>query len=230
MPPLIKRELEAYYKWAAQDGGYDQLDVIPNLVIEIIDTTMSSERIEEYMKMRLITLAMTHRQFWRTGESSSEIQAAVPFSLESTQESCINSELTDVVKNGIDNGEDSRQRELENQVVLIPTSIHSTPATKKTVSFGAQESRVAYSIRRPPVLYGLFIVHGSVMVLTLDAAKDGDDAYVSYQVEVGFNKKNQGVWNAITIAIVVCLARDEMINRKDEFKACRPETDSDPDA
>ncbi|SPN97678.1 uncharacterized protein DNG_01191 [Cephalotrichum gorgonifer] len=69
---------------------------------------------------------------------------------------------------------------------------------------------------RPPVLYGLFIVNTTLLVLTVDPSK-GEEAHVSYQVEVNFNQRNQGVWNAITVAIVVCLARDDMITRKQYF-------------
>lgn len=70
---------------------------------------------------------------------------------------------------------------------------------------------------RPPVLYGLFIINTVLMVLTVDPTK-GPDAHVSYQVEVSLNQQNQGVWNAITIAIVVCLARDGMVARRKYFE------------
>lgn len=69
----------------------------------------------------------------------------------------------------------------------------------------------------PPVLYGLFIVNTTLLVLTVDPAK-GPAAHVSYQVEVNFSKQNQGVWNAITVAIVVCLARDDMVSRRGYFE------------
>jgi hypothetical protein len=71
--------------------------------------------------------------------------------------------------------------------------------------------------RPPPVLYGLFVVNTTLLVLTVDPSK-GPQAHVSYQVEVNFNQRNQGVWNAITVAIVVCLARDDMISRLEYFE------------
>lgn len=71
-------------------------------------------------------------------------------------------------------------------------------------------------VETPPVLYGLFIVNTTLLVVTVDAAK-GPKAFVSFQVEVNFNKQNQGVWNAITVAIVVCLARDDMVARQKYF-------------
>lgn len=72
-------------------------------------------------------------------------------------------------------------------------------------------------IHQPPVLYGLFIVNTTLLVLTVDPAK-GPSAHVSYQVEVNFSKQNQGVWNAITVGIVVCIARDDMMARKKFFE------------
>ena len=68
------------------------------------------------------------------------------------------------------------------------------------------------------------------MVLTADAAKPPKDMFISYQVEVGFNKKDQGVWNAMTVAIVVCLARDQMVARKEDFEPLQVDSESDPDA
>lgn len=72
-------------------------------------------------------------------------------------------------------------------------------------------------IETPPVLYGLFIVNTTLLVVTIDPAK-GPKAFVSFQVEVNFNKQNQGVWNAITVAIVACLARDDMVARQRYFE------------
>lgn len=69
----------------------------------------------------------------------------------------------------------------------------------------------------PPVLYGLFVVNTTLLVLTIDSTK-GEFAHVSYQVEVNFNKRNQGVWNAITVAIVGCQARNDTIWRKQYYK------------
>jgi len=84
-------------------------------------------------------------------------------------------------------------------------------------------------IEPPPVLYGIFIINRTVVVLTVDPAK-GKRACVSLQVEINFQRRNQGVWNAITIAIVVCMARDEMVRRKGCFEPMKEESDDDPDA
>jgi hypothetical protein len=86
------------------------------------------------------------------------------------------------------------------------------------------------SKRLPPVLYGLFIIHTMVLVLTVDSAKPPEEAQVSYHVEVNFNIPYQGVWNALTVAIPVCMARDDMRKRLGDFAMLAPVVESDPDA
>ncbi|OAA60774.1 hypothetical protein ISF_05813 [Cordyceps fumosorosea ARSEF 2679] len=82
--------------------------------------------------------------------------------------------------------------------------------------------------RPPPVVYGFFILDSSVFILTADASL-GDQAYVSFHVEADFMEHRQSVWNALTLAMVACLARDEMRERADDFEPQPEEEDSDPD-
>lgn len=84
--------------------------------------------------------------------------------------------------------------------------------------------------RRPPVVYGIFILRTSVFILTVDSAKDGKNAYVSFHVDVHFMDRHQSVWNALTVALVVCLARDELMTRLDDFETADMPEESDPDA
>lgn len=83
--------------------------------------------------------------------------------------------------------------------------------------------------RHPPVVYGLFILNTSVLVLTTDSSK-GDDAYVSFHVQVDFQDEQQGIWNALTVATAVCLARDELRTRVGDFEELPCLEESDPDA
>ncbi|KAK2046511.1 hypothetical protein LZ31DRAFT_552196 [Colletotrichum somersetense] len=238
---LIERELQEYMKWAENDGEYGHLDYLPNLIIDMVDTTMTPQAIEEHMQLRLKAAAATHRAHWRNdgAESSGNHQ--------------------DTDEHGLKMEDDEDAEPEDNRVVLVPDK-YPTPSPQKPhteapstllhngVNDGgdgdhklpstefdnlAESSTGDYDkqyTRRPPVLYGLFIVNTSVMVLTTDSAKEGDEAYVSYQVEVGFSKRYQAVWNAITIAIVVCLARDAMMDMKEGFGHSVIDGDSDPDA
>ncbi|KND88733.1 hypothetical protein TOPH_06635 [Tolypocladium ophioglossoides CBS 100239] len=83
--------------------------------------------------------------------------------------------------------------------------------------------------RPPPVVYGLFILRTSVFLLTVDAAK-GETAYVSFHVDVHFMDRQQSVWNALTVAVAVCLARDELMARAADFEPADAVVESDPDA
>ncbi|TQN67506.1 hypothetical protein CSHISOI_07937 [Colletotrichum shisoi] len=239
---FIERELQEYTKWAEQDGEYGDVEYLPNLIIDMVDTTMTPQAIEEHMQLRLKAAAATHRAHWRND---------MPESFGSGDHGTEKHQSKD------DDDEDAEPE--DNRVVLVPDKYPtpspqkphpappSTPA-HKGINYDGFEDRSSASAeldnpaksmsyqrdgqytRRPPVLYGLFIVNTSVMVLTIDSAKEGDEAYVSYQVEVGFSKRYQAVWNAITIAIVVCLARDAMIDMKEDFSHSMMDGDSDPDA
>ncbi|KAK1988572.1 hypothetical protein LZ30DRAFT_776807 [Colletotrichum cereale] len=238
---LIERELQEYMKWAEHDGEYGDLDYLPNLVIDMVDTKMTPQAIEEHMQLRLKAAAATHRAHWRSDQP----------------ESVGNHQDMDEHEPKVEDDEDAEPE--DNRVVLVPDK-YPTPSPQKPQTDppsallhneinddGAGDHKLASTefdkpeggstgewdrryTRRPPVLYGLFIVNTSVMVLTIDSAKEGDEAYVSYQVEVGFSKRYQAVWNAITIAIVVCLARDAMIDMKEDFSHSVIDGESDPDA
>ncbi|OLN88011.1 hypothetical protein CCHL11_00475 [Colletotrichum chlorophyti] len=225
---LIEKELLEYTKWAEHDGGYTNCDYLPNLIIDTVDTSSTPQEIEEHMQLRLRSAAAAHRSHWRSDELYSS-----------------HDDKSDAKHTGDDTEEEEEDEEAEpedNRVVLIPDKYPTPSPPKLQAAHQPTPSRHANNLyqslrngaktqynRRPPVIYGLFVVNSSVMVLTIDSAKDGDDAYVSYQVEVGFSKRGQAVWNAITIAIVVCLARDAMMEMKKHFEPIFG-GDSDPDA
>jgi hypothetical protein len=191
IPQLIKKEVDQYIQWAAKDGGYEALDIVPNIITEIVDTSLSSDEITAYMQLKLHSLAQVQRAFWRA----------------------------DVDRLGSPNGSDRSSSVEKDSSAPSKDGADAQMATPPAPQF----------TRTPPVIYGLFILNSSIMVLTIDAAKE-NNAYVSYQVEVGFSKRNQGLWNGITIAMIACLARDSMIGRKDCFRPLVLDTESDPDA
>lgn len=80
----------------------------------------------------------------------------------------------------------------------------------------------------PPVVYGFFIYNTSVFVLTVDSSK-GENAYVSFHVETDFMNKRQCVWNALTLGMVTCLARDDVRKRISDFTESDTGQESDPD-
>jgi hypothetical protein len=209
VPQLIRKELEEYAKWAAQDGGYDDLDIVPNLIVDSVDISAGSEQIEEYMQTRMLKLAAEHRDYWRI----ERVPAGQTWKLSRV-------ELAEVKTEKTESDDESAQA---NAIDMPRIKIEDDDEP-----VGCLEE-VRYT-QRPPVLYGIFVIHHSAIVLSLDSFKEGNKAVISYQVEAGFNAQYQGVWNAITMAIIICLARDHMVTMADDFVQLVGDPDSDPDA
>ncbi|KAL6802318.1 hypothetical protein J3E68DRAFT_435137 [Trichoderma sp. SZMC 28012] len=85
-------------------------------------------------------------------------------------------------------------------------------------------------IRPPPVVFGFFIVATSVILLTADASKEDGDMVINFHVDMDFQNRSLGVWNALTVAIATCLARDDMMKRMGDFEEEGVVEESDPDA
>ncbi|TEA21796.1 hypothetical protein C8034_v005436 [Colletotrichum sidae] len=228
---IIEKGLRDYSKWAEQDGGYAHLDYLPNIIIDVVDTTLTPKEIEDHMQAQLRKAAVRQRGHWAVEQAFKAAQ--------------------DGNENGHQSVIDPEEAEPEdNRVVLVPDKYpaptpQKSPLAQLTASpqnpdaDGSRKDESANEkvdkktttgkdVFRPPVVYGLFIVNTSVMVVTMDSAKE--EPYLSYQVEVGFNKRGQAVWNALTIAIVVCLARDAMMEMKNGFEVAAVTQESDPDA
>ncbi|KAI8689819.1 hypothetical protein LRP88_13882 [Fusarium phalaenopsidis] len=296
VPHLIKRELDKYISWAAQDADYAHLRIVPNIMTEVVDTTMSEHDITEYIQGRMRSLAKLQREFLREDSNprfwdvlKPSIMASPMIKVEpddcfpalarwsaSTERRrnsrlCINElspetpcpdgkvkfepELESPRLGGVDVDKliqhhkkgrkkmaDSR-REKNKQKPAETKKSTKPPAQTKTPSREASPTRShsppspvepqtppKYTYRRhPPVVYGLFILNTSILLLTTDSSK-GSDAYVSFQVQIDFQEENQSVWNALTIAIAVCLARDELRTRAGDFEELPCLSESDPDA
>ncbi|KAL1901554.1 hypothetical protein Cpir12675_000423 [Ceratocystis pirilliformis] len=67
-----------------------------------------------------------------------------------------------------------------------------------------------------PVVYGLFVLNHTVLVLTVDPNRSSHTP-VSYQIEIDFSQRSQGIWNALTLGITSCMARDGMVAREEFF-------------
>lgn len=297
VPRLIKKELDKYLNWAAQDGGYHHLRIVPNIITEIIDSNMTGDDITQFMQNRMRALARLQCEFLRADRDAHFWQIVKPSLLHSPKikvEDENSSPLLRGWSSPIQEGLDSQHSQDElstdglgfdgikiktevgtkrKRIVHSPrgrddTSVDelvaddykgqakqkrprkSTPSDnlvqhrgekqaphtptkdhrQKTQETTPENSVNLVHYRRPPsVVYGLFILNTTVFVLTVDAAK-GDTGYVSFHVETDFQDKHQSVWNALTIAIATCMARDELRTRLEDFEPLPIEVDSDPDA
>ncbi|KAF9772031.1 hypothetical protein IL306_010294 [Fusarium sp. DS 682] len=260
VPQLIKRELDKYLNWAAQDGDYLHLRIVPNILTEVIDTTMPESEITEYIQNRMRLLAKLQREFLREDRNpqfwdvlkpsvftSPKIKLEPDDGLASfggwltpaksrrgshphvgrvTSTTEIN-EVAVKIEPGLKSPGIST-RELHKTITIPKEPYISRSPSPSSPSEPQTPPQYSYC-RHPPVVYGLFIVNTSVLVLTTDSSK-GSDAYVSFQVPVNFQDEHQGIWNALTIAIAVCLARDALRTRASDFEELPCLEESDPDA
>lgn len=381
VPGLIKRELDRYLAWAARDGNHHHLRTVPNIIAEVVDTTIQKEEITKYIQGRMQSLGRLQReflqeesedrrsQFWNETKPSlltspkikledkspdtkkwpeiaprvlnpnlnpDELSVETPTVRRTSKKRRLMPSPTDT---GVDKlaqdeldedwiGSPSRKKvKLEDgsmkkhgKLSLQPRIRQETPATIKRGTLQVETPKPIAAPRRkllkalspkpignlkreakptplkltpkriantetpkvvkaltqpktetpkptgtvkrviplketpkhtetsareetpkpentktptyrrhPPVVYGLFILNSSVLLLTTDSSR-GDDAYVSFHTQVNFSDRHQSVWNALTVAIPVCRARDELMTRLSDFDEIPVISDSDPDA
>ncbi|KAF4126540.1 hypothetical protein GMORB2_0276 [Geosmithia morbida] len=319
---LIHDSLDRFCEWAARDGGYDKLSVVPNLAVEVIEAPEKQHDLVQSMTERMHDLVRLQQEFYRvdrdpdfwstfephlTGSSSkrpgirrsslkrkresSKKPASIKrqrldFEDDTTPPSTPDllwddndqavasagstpgprpqSQASGSAKRqrigtstpspGVDRSADFRLPDPETPKIIKseqpddeadgknstkttiktespPTQPRSGTATTSATAINpprTPSSEPEYS-RRPPVVYGLFIIGTSVFLLTADSSK-GEDGYISFHVDINFSDNHQSVWNALTVAIAVCSARDELRSRLDDFDPASIEYDSDPDA
>lgn len=82
--------------------------------------------------------------------------------------------------------------------------------------------------REPPLIFGFAIIGHIAILITLDAADV--TATTMALAELNLAEPNQGIWNGLTIAIVICQARDQMMKMMGDFPEKSREPESDVDA
>ncbi|KAM0231083.1 hypothetical protein ACHAP5_011179 [Fusarium lateritium] len=258
---LIKREIDKYVNWASQDGDYLHLRIVPNILTEVVDTSMPEDEITEYIQDRMRALAKLQREFLREDRNPQFWDVIKPSIFKSpkikvepedgspslggwptpaksrrgshphierissmTESNTIVVKIEPGLKDTSISTTQLHQTTAMSEIPTLPRSPPSPSSPDEPQTPSTQTYR-----RHPPVVYGLFILNTSVLVLTTDSSK-GDDAYVSFHVQVDFKDEQQGIWNALTVATAVCLARDELRTRAGDFEELPCLEESDPDA
>ncbi|ETS06207.1 hypothetical protein M419DRAFT_69199 [Trichoderma reesei RUT C-30] len=240
-PQMIKKSLEKFLNWAAEDGGYRHLEYLPNIIVEIVDRQREDmPQTAAFVEMRMRDLARKHRQKLaikpekEEGEPEYHGETSV---IESDADEPMTPESNDpaggpvnVKQEDDDEGEEIRvaiKRELHSEsdddIAMADIPLASSSAANSS-------SLPTLYRRQPPVIFGFFIVGAEVMLLTADSSKDEAAMNLSLQVTLNFEDRSLSIWNALTVAIVVCLARDDMMQRMDDFEEARVVEESDPDA
>jgi hypothetical protein len=303
-PQMIKKSLEKFLNWAAEDGGYRHLEYLPNIIVEIVDRQREDmPQTAAFVEMRMRDLARKHRQKLAIkpekeegeveGDVDMEVERQIRGEAEASNEeqqkkqattttttsrsrswrmfgsrvmdrlfqligrrSVIKPEYhgeTSVIESDADepmtpesndpaggpvNVKQEDDDEGEEIRVAIKRELHSESdddiamADIPLASSSAANSSSLPTLyrRQPPVIFGFFIVGAEVMLLTADSSKDEAAMNLSLQVTLNFEDRSLSIWNALTVAIVVCLARDDMMQRMDDFEEARVVEESDPDA
>ncbi|KAL6902676.1 hypothetical protein GGI43DRAFT_382853 [Trichoderma evansii] len=105
-------------------------------------------------------------------------------------------------------------------IPIAPTALSSSQLLPSPLTFR----------RSPPVIYGFFILSTTVLLFTADSTKYDLSMNPNYYLDMNFQDQGQSVWNALTVAIVACLARDDMMTRMEDFEEERIVDESDVDA
>ncbi|TFB05273.1 hypothetical protein CCMA1212_002569 [Trichoderma ghanense] len=297
-PRMIKKSLEKFLNWAAEDGGYRHLEYLPNIIVEIVEKHSEDMPQTAFVEMRMRDLARKHRKMLaiKTEEEDGAVEGDVDMEVErqirgeaeasngeeKTQQvtasrsrswrmfgsrvmsrlfrligrrSVIKPEYhgeTSVIESDADEPmtaqEDTPARDSvnvkqegdEDEGIRLPIKreLHSeseddvTMADIPLASAAATNSWSSPTLyhRQPPVIFGFFIVGTTAMLLTADSSKDEAAMHLTLQFDLDFENRSLGVWNALTVAIVACLARDDMMKRMGDFEEARVVEESDPDA
>ncbi|TAQ91675.1 hypothetical protein B7494_g65 [Chlorociboria aeruginascens] len=80
--------------------------------------------------------------------------------------------------------------------------------------------------RRPPILYGIIVAQSKIIFFTLDSSNP--DANTKHIRHFDLQESNMGIWNGLSIAIILIVARNYIMSIKADLED-DDEPESDPD-
>lgn len=286
---MVKKALDKFIRWAAEDGGYNHLQYTPNVIVEILDKNTEQADLTSIIEARMNALARLHRKALAIDQQNvtegMDIDRQVEMQIKSETEASDEQQRQLLKQRGRSWG-NFRSRIMSKLLGLIrfrpiikpeshgetkviddedeeQTAVGERKQTADLVSVKMEEDEklnvkpesfeddismkdipIAQTIpsqspllpsplpfrRPPPVIYGFFIISTTVCLFTVDSSKDESSMNLSLHLDMNFHDQSQSVWNALTVAIVACLARDDMITRMDDFEEQRVVEESDVDA
>ncbi|KAH8125625.1 hypothetical protein ACSS6W_001367 [Trichoderma asperelloides] len=286
---MIKKALDKFIRWAAEDGGYNHLKYTPNIIVEVIDRDAEESDLTGFIEARMKALARLHRKILAINQDvaedmdiDKEVEMQIKSEAEASDEqqrqlleergrswgrfgSRIMSKLLGLIRfrpiikpeshgeTKVIDSDDDEQKTVEKgkqtvDLVSVKMEEDEKPVVK-TECFAEDDISMkgiahaqpvfspslllpsTLSFRRPPpVIYGFFIVSSTVFLFTADSSKDEPSMNLSLLLDINFQDQGQSVWNALTVAIVACLARDDMMTRMEDFEEEGVVEESDVDA
>lgn len=289
---MVKKALDKFIRWAAEDGGYNHLQYTPNIIVDIIDRNAEESDLTGIIETRMKALARLHRKILAINQDIAEdmdidreVEMQIKCEAEASDEqqrqqlleergrswgtfgSRIMSKLLGLIRfrpiikpesHGeikVIDSEDEEQTAVkqdhrtvdrvrvkmeEDEKPIIKTEYcddFEDDISMKDIPLAPAELSPSHLLpsplpfrRSPPVIYGFFIYSSTVFLFTVDSSKDEPSMNLSLHLDMNFHDQGQSVWNALTVAIVACLARDDMMTRMEDFEEERIVEESDVDA
>ncbi|PHH66769.1 hypothetical protein CDD81_5901 [Ophiocordyceps australis] len=246
IPHIIKRTIQEYITWASKDGGYQDLDYVPNLIVSSVNAHDDADKVVNELQWRMYTLARLQRAFLRIGDNKPLWDKEMRPSPRKTRGQCLVEKFmresrvksedlaappSIKMPSKAATDADSDKKPTSTTKTKTPTKTSKqTPKTPSPTPAAPDQQDASHGYRRhPPVVYGLFILRTSVMLLSIDSSKP-EPAQVSYHVDINLLEYQQSMWNGITIALAVCFARQDLVKHIADFKPAPVLDDGDPDA
>lgn len=286
---MIKKALDKFIRWAAEDGGYNHLQYTPNVLVEILEKNTEQADLTSIIEARMNELARLHRKALTIDQNvaeSMDIDREIEMQIKSETEASDEQQRQLLKQRGRSWGKfGSRimskllglirirpiiKPETHGETKVIDDEDEEQTATADPGEHGAGHVSVKWEEdekfnikpesfeddismmdiplaqttrpqspllpsplpfrRPPPVIYGFFIISTTVCLFTVDSSKDESSMNLSLHLDMNFHDQSQSVWNALTVAIVACLARDDIMTRLEDFEEKRAVEESDVDA
>ncbi|OAA32441.1 hypothetical protein AAL_01773 [Moelleriella libera RCEF 2490] len=193
-PRVILAALQRYVRWAAWDAGHAGRRIVPNMLVAAAAAAAAGLR-EDH-----------HHHHYAAAE---EEEAAITAGMERRMRALARRQRDFFASSPHGTAQQEQHRRQHQQEQEQEQEQEEQKEEKKGGGCRSQPQL--------PVVYGLFVLNCSVVLLSVDSAK-GDDAYVSFHVAMDLEDRHQSVWNALTVAVAVCLARNQLVRVVDAFE------------
>lgn len=192
-PRVILAALQRYVRWAAWDAGHAGRRIVPNMLVA---AAAAADVPQDH-----------HHHHYAAAEEEEE--AAITAGMERRMRALARRQRDFFASRPHGTAQQGQYRRQHQQEQEQEQEQKEQKEEKKKGGGCRSQPQL-------PVVYGLFVLNCSVVLLSVDSAK-GDDAYVSFHVDMDLEDRHQSVWNALTVAVAVCLARDQLVRVVDAF-------------
>lgn len=222
--PTIVKALSNYWRWALQDVGLGKKGIFSTLLIRsypedfVGDGDYDSEDEE-----------MSDAPTTETGDVVQSTETdSVEASIETRSEQESDSDSDDSEDSEEARATEERQRRFTRAVShdLKKRMLNMASTWRESLRNGSSQS----FITKPPTLFGFAVVQHILMLVSHDSSLETNEVVVLEQIRL--NDRGLWLWNALSIAIPISIARDMLVRTRESVGIGTPEKDDgndDPD-